>query len=84
MDSPEYESAAAVTNLGIFDINWMLEYAWYCDEYAMDTISAGVVILNIWKLCILPEQESNQMTPPDNVLNNQSLLIPVSISEEKL
>ncbi|MDY6969930.1 MAG: aldehyde ferredoxin oxidoreductase C-terminal domain-containing protein [Spirochaetota bacterium] len=44
VDGPEYESAAAVTNLGIFDIDWMLEYAWYCDEYAMDTISAGVII----------------------------------------
>ena len=44
VDGPEYETAAAVTNLGIFDIPLMLEYAWYCDEYAMDTISTGVVI----------------------------------------
>ncbi|MBC2715210.1 MAG: aldehyde:ferredoxin oxidoreductase [Desulfobacteraceae bacterium] len=44
VDGPEYETAAAVTNLGIFDIPLMLEYAWYCDEYAMDTISTGVGI----------------------------------------
>ncbi len=44
VDGPEYETAAAITNLGIFDIHLMLEYAWYCDEYAMDTISTGVVI----------------------------------------
>ncbi len=44
VDGPEYETAAAVTNLGIFDVDAMLEYAWYCDEYAMDTISAGVVL----------------------------------------
>ncbi|MBW2220490.1 MAG: aldehyde:ferredoxin oxidoreductase, partial [Deltaproteobacteria bacterium] len=44
VDGPEYETAAAVTNLGIFDINAMLEYSWYCDEYGMDTISTGVVM----------------------------------------
>ncbi|MFC1814798.1 aldehyde ferredoxin oxidoreductase C-terminal domain-containing protein [Thermodesulfobacteriota bacterium] len=42
VDGPEYETAAAVTNLGIFDIDGMLEYAWYCDEYGLDTISTGV------------------------------------------
>lgn len=44
VDGPEYETAAAVTNLGIFDIEAMLEYAWYCDEYGLDTISTGVVM----------------------------------------
>jgi len=44
VDGPEYETAAAVTNLGIFDIDTMLEYAWYCDEYGLDTISTGVVL----------------------------------------
>ncbi|MFC1858423.1 aldehyde ferredoxin oxidoreductase C-terminal domain-containing protein [Thermodesulfobacteriota bacterium] len=44
VDGPEYETAAAVTNLGIFDIDCMLEYAWYCDEYGIDTISAGVAM----------------------------------------
>jgi aldehyde:ferredoxin oxidoreductase len=44
VDGPEYETAAAVTNLGIFDISAMLEYSWYCDEYGLDTISTGVVM----------------------------------------
>ncbi|RLC27667.1 MAG: aldehyde:ferredoxin oxidoreductase [Deltaproteobacteria bacterium] len=44
VDGPEYETAAAVTNLGIFDIPAILEYAWYCDAYAVDSISTGVVI----------------------------------------
>ncbi len=44
VDGPEYETAAAITNLGIFDIGAIMEYAWYCDEYALDTISTGVVI----------------------------------------
>lgn len=44
VDGPEYETAAAITNLGIFEIPAIMEYAWYCDEYAMDTISTGVVI----------------------------------------
>jgi aldehyde:ferredoxin oxidoreductase len=43
VDGPEYETAAAITNLGVFDIDYMLEYAWYCDEYGIDTISTGVV-----------------------------------------
>jgi aldehyde:ferredoxin oxidoreductase len=42
VDGPEYETAAAVTNLGVFSIDWILEFAWYCDEYGLDTISAGV------------------------------------------
>ncbi len=44
VDGPEYETAAAITNLGIFDIGAIMEYAWYCDEYALDTISTGVVL----------------------------------------
>ena len=44
VDGPEYETAAAVTNLGVFDIDTMLEYAWYCDEYGLDTISTGVAM----------------------------------------
>ena len=44
VDGPEYETAATATNLGIFDIDYMLEYSWYCDQYSVDTISAGVVM----------------------------------------
>ena len=42
VDGPEYETVAAVTNMGIFDPQFGLEYNWYCDEYSLDTISAGV------------------------------------------
>jgi aldehyde:ferredoxin oxidoreductase len=44
VDGPEYETAAAVTNLGIFDPEFIMDYAWYCDEYGVDTISAGVTM----------------------------------------
>jgi aldehyde:ferredoxin oxidoreductase len=44
VDGPEYETAATATNLGIFDIDYMLEYSWYCDQYSVDTISAGVAM----------------------------------------
>jgi len=43
VDGPEYESAANITNLGIFDIEYIFEYNFYCDEYGIDTISTGVV-----------------------------------------
>ncbi len=38
------KTAATATNLGIFDIDYMLEYSWYCDQYSVDTISTGVVM----------------------------------------
>lgn len=44
VDGPEYETAAAVTNLGIFDPSFMMDYSWYCDEYGLDTISTGVLM----------------------------------------
>ncbi|MDY6970969.1 MAG: aldehyde ferredoxin oxidoreductase C-terminal domain-containing protein [Thermodesulfobacteriota bacterium] len=42
VDGPEYETAAAVTCMGIFDPHYIMEYNWYCDEYGLDTISMGV------------------------------------------
>jgi len=42
IDGPEYETAAAVTSMGIFDPHFIMEYNWYCDEYGLDTISMGV------------------------------------------
>ena len=41
VDGPEYETVAAATNIGIFDLNFTLEYNWYCDQYALDTIGLG-------------------------------------------
>jgi aldehyde:ferredoxin oxidoreductase len=42
VDGPEYETVGAVSNMGIFDPQFVLEYNWYCDEYSLDTISVGV------------------------------------------
>ncbi len=42
VDGPEYETAGAVTCMGIFDPEFIMEYNWYCDEYGLDTISMGV------------------------------------------
>jgi len=42
VDGPEYETAGAVTCMGIFDPQFVMEYNWYCDEYGLDTISMGV------------------------------------------
>jgi aldehyde:ferredoxin oxidoreductase len=42
VDGPEYETAAVGPALGIFDPHVVIEYNWYCDEYGLDTISAGV------------------------------------------
>ncbi len=42
IDGPEYETAAAVTAMGVFDPQFVMEYNWYCDNYGLDTISMGV------------------------------------------
>jgi aldehyde:ferredoxin oxidoreductase len=42
VDGPEYETLGAVTCMGIFDPQFVLEFNWYCDEYGLDTISMGV------------------------------------------
>ena len=44
IDGPEYETVGAVSNMGIFDPEFVLQYNWYCDEYSLDTISTGVSI----------------------------------------
>ena len=44
IDGPEYETVGAVSNMGIFDPQFVLDYNWYCDEYSLDTISTGVTI----------------------------------------
>lgn len=42
VDGPEYENAAGLgSNCGIFDPNVILELNFYCDTYAVDTISYG-------------------------------------------
>jgi aldehyde:ferredoxin oxidoreductase len=43
VDGPEYSTCAALgSNCGIFDPDWVLEAAYYCDAYGLDTISFGV------------------------------------------
>ena len=42
IDGPEYETIGAVTCMGIFDPQFIMEYSYYCDEYGFDTISMGV------------------------------------------
>jgi aldehyde:ferredoxin oxidoreductase len=44
IDGPEYETVGAVSNMGIFDPQFVMEYNWYCDQYSLDTISIGVTI----------------------------------------
>ena len=44
IDGPEYETVGAVSAMGIFDPQFVLEFNWYCDEYSLDTISTGVAI----------------------------------------
>jgi len=44
VDGPEYETVGALSSMGIFDPQYVMEYNWYCDEYGIDSISTGVTI----------------------------------------
>ncbi|MBU0758623.1 MAG: aldehyde:ferredoxin oxidoreductase [Nanoarchaeota archaeon] len=44
VDGPEYETIGACTNMGIYDLDSVLEFNFYCDTYGLDTISAGTAI----------------------------------------
>jgi aldehyde:ferredoxin oxidoreductase len=44
IDGPEYETVGAVSCMGIFDPQFVMEYNWYCDQYGIDVISTGVTI----------------------------------------
>ncbi len=39
VDGPEYETAAGSSNMGCFDMDFCVEYNFYCDTYGIDTIS---------------------------------------------
>lgn len=39
VDGPEYETAAGGSNMGCFDLDFIVEYNFYCDTYGLDTIS---------------------------------------------
>ncbi len=44
VDGPEYETAAAVANMGCFDGDFLAEFNFYCDTYGVDTISVGTTV----------------------------------------
>lgn len=39
VDGPEYETAAGAANMGCFDMDFLVEFNFYCDTYGIDTIS---------------------------------------------
>ena len=60
IDGPEYENIAAVTGMGIFDPQFVMEYNWYCDNYGLDTISMGVTasfLMECYQRGFLTERE---------------------------
>ena len=44
VDGPEYETAAGGSNMGVFDMDVIAEFNFYCDTYGIDTISAATTI----------------------------------------
>ena len=44
VEGPEYETAAGGSNMGLFDMDAIAEFNFYCDTYGVDTISAATTI----------------------------------------
>ncbi len=44
VDGPEYETAGGGSNMGLFDIEAIAEFNFYCDTYGIDTISGATCI----------------------------------------
>lgn len=44
VDGPEYETAAGSSNMGCFDMDFCVEYNFYCDTYGVDTISFATTV----------------------------------------
>ena len=62
VDGPEYETIAAVgSNCGIFDPAAILEMNFYCDTYAIDTISFGTAlgfVMECFEAGVLDEEKT--------------------------
>jgi len=44
VDGPEYETAAGGANMGLFDMDAIAEFNFYCDTYGVDTITIATTI----------------------------------------
>jgi len=44
VDGPEYETAAGSASMGCFDMDFLLEFNFYCDTYGIDTISMATTM----------------------------------------
>jgi len=77
IDGPEYETIGAVTAMGVFDPQFVMEYNWYCDEYGLDTISTGVTmafLMECWQRGYLTKEDSEYDLNWGNVASADRLL----------
>jgi len=44
VDGPEYETIGGGANMSVWDVDWILEFNFYCDTYGLDTISTATAI----------------------------------------
>ncbi len=44
VDGPEYETAAGGANMGCFNLDFIVEFNFYCDTYGIDTISMATTM----------------------------------------
>lgn len=84
VDGPEYETAAAVTCMGIFDPHFIMEYNWYCDEYGLDTISLGVSVsflMECFQRGYLSKEDIGYELPWGDIENTARLLHETALGE---
>lgn len=50
VDGPEYETIGACSNMSLWDVDWIIEFNFYCDNYGLDTISSGTTTAFLMEL----------------------------------
>jgi len=61
VDGPEYETAAGGSNMGGFDLDFIVEFNFYCDTYGVDTISFATTmafVMECFEAGIISEEQT--------------------------
>ncbi|MCU0661084.1 MAG: 2Fe-2S iron-sulfur cluster-binding protein [Myxococcota bacterium] len=67
VDGPEYETAAASSNMGCFDADFLFEFNFYCDTYGVDTISVGTCmafVMEAFEAGVITEKHTGGLKLP--------------------
>ncbi|MBN1618346.1 (2Fe-2S)-binding protein [Candidatus Dojkabacteria bacterium] len=73
VDGPEYETAAGGSNMGCFDLDFIVEYNFYCDTYGLDTISYATCmafVMECYENGIITKEDTGGLHLPFGATND--------------